>query len=118
MPEEPVVDPPAPTDEIDLEELIGGVLEARGFTVDRAAKLDILDSLGDSFGGIGGKFDELLTKLTPGTPAKEGGSGFDMDALLSKVGELVDAKMAGLTPGTPAPTEKKKPLMQRMLGVS
>ena len=117
-PNTPDPTPPNP-DEVDLEELIGGVLEARGFTADRAAKLDILDSLGESFGGIGGKFDELFTKLTPGTPAKEGeSSGFDMDALLSKVGELVDAKMAGLAPGTPAPTEKKKPLMQRMLGVS
>lgn len=120
MPEEPVVaTPPVDDDTVDLEELIGGVLEARGFTADRAAKLDILDSLGESFGGIGGKFEELFSKLpgTPAAPAVEGG-GFDMDALLSKVGELIDAKFAGFTPGAPPPTEKKKPLMQRMLGVS
>jgi len=107
--------PPNP-DEVDLEELIGGVLEARGFTVDRASKLDLLDSLGDTFGS---KLEELLTKLQPGTPAPaSGGSseGLDVDGLLSKVGEMIDSKLAGIAPGTPAAT-KKPPLMQRMLGV-
>ena len=118
MPDEPVVEVPAATeDEIDLEELIGGVLEARGFTADRATKLDLLDTLGETFGT---KLEEVFSKLSPGTPATptNGGSPtFDMDGLLSKIGEMVDAKFAGLTPGAPAATEKKKPLMQRMLGV-
>jgi hypothetical protein len=120
MPNDPVVDPvPATEDEIDLEELIGGVLEARGFTVDRASKLDILDGLGESFGT---KLDELFSKIPVGTPAAPAGEGgtaaFDMDGLLTKIGEMVDAKFAGLAPGTPAPTEKKKPLLQRALGIS
>jgi hypothetical protein len=119
MPEEPAVETPPVEpgeDVVDLEELIGGVLEARGFTADRAAKLDILDGLGESFGS---KLDEVFSKLTPGTPATPAGQsgGLDMDGLLSKIGEMVDAKFAGLTPGTPAPAVKKKPLMQRMLGV-
>lgn len=119
MPEEPAVEVPAPTeDEIDLEELIGGVLEARGFTADRAAKLDILDGLGESFGT---KLDELFSKLpgTTPTPATPGETpAFDMDGLLSKIGEMVDAKFAGITPGTPPPAAKKKPLLQRALGIS
>lgn len=119
MADEPVVTPPPADDEIDLEELIGGVLEARGFTADRASKLDILDGLGESFGT---KLDELFSKLPVGTPAAPAGEGgtpaFDMDGLLSKIGEMVDAKFAGITPGAPAATEKKKPLMQRVLGIS
>lgn len=109
--------PPNP-DEVDLEELIGGVLEARGFTVDRAAKLDLLDSIGSIGDSFGMKLEEVLGKLQPGTPASSGSSeGFDMDGLLGKVGELIDSKLAGLTPGGGTPAAKKPPLMQRMLGV-
>lgn len=115
-----VVETPPNPDEVDLEELIGGVLEARGFTVDRAAKLDLLDSLGSLGDSFGLKLEEVLGKLQPGTStaASSGSSeGFDSEGFLGKVGELIDSKLAAFTPGGTPAKEKKKPLLQRALGV-
>lgn len=111
--------PPVADDEIDLEELIGNVLETRGFTADRATKLDLLDSLGQSFSD---KVDELFSKLPVGTPTTSSSGGHsspDFDAFFNRIGAMVDEKLAGLSPGGSAPpAEKKRPLLQRMLGLS
>ena len=103
-------------DEIDLEALIGNVLESRGYTSDRASKLDTLDSLGDN---LGKKVEELFrSNLRTPDPGGNSGPSFDQDGFLAKVGEMVDAKLSQLAPGTvPPPATKKTPFLQRVLGV-
>ena len=120
MADEPPV--PGSDDEIDLEELIGNVLEKRGFTVDRASKLDALDSLGDN---LGKRVEDLFRASNTGGGSQSGSQGtpapFDADGFLAKVGEMVDAKLKGIAvPGTtppPGTAVKKVPPMFRFLGV-
>lgn len=106
--------PPNPDDEIDLEALIGNVLEARGYTADRAAKIDTLDALGDNLGQkIQAMFDANKTASSSGAAQP-----FDVEAFMGRVGGMIDQKLTALNlPTTPPESGKKIPLLQRVLGV-
>lgn len=89
-------------DGIDLAELVGSVLDARGLTTDRISKLDTLDSIQ----GLPASIQEALTGAF--TPASESTSGkFDEASFLTKLEGIIDGKLASLPTGTPAPEKKK-----------
>lgn len=73
--------------EIDLEEVIGKVLDDRGLTKETLAKMDKLDVL-DS---LPGSIAELFKKNRPGKP--------DNSGLLQEVSDLIDEKLGGLGNG-------------------
>lgn len=106
--------PPNPDDEIDLEALIGNVLEARGYTADRAAKIDTLDALGDNLGQkIQAMFDANKTAASSGAAQP-----FDAESFMGRIGGMIDAKLAALNlPTAPSEGGKKVPLLQRLMGV-
>lgn len=99
-------DPNATPDEgIDLEELVGRVLDSRGITTERMSKLDSLDGL---TGAIGDVFKEHVSGL--GTP----GATFDQEGFTKSLGDLLDTKLAGM-PGTKT---EKKPALLAWLGLA
>lgn len=97
---------PNPDEGIDLEELVGKVLDARGITSERMTKLDSLDNLS---GTIGDLFKEHTTGL--GTA----GASFDQDGFTKSLGELLDAKLASIPGST---TKEKKPALLAWLGLA
>lgn len=106
---------PNPDDEIDLEALIGNVLEARGYTADRAAKIDTLDALGDN---LGQRIEALFAANRPAPSSGEKPAPFDVDGFTTKIGEMIDSRLAALNlPTAPPASGKKVPLLQRVLGV-
>lgn len=77
-------DPPPPVDEgeiVDLESLIGNILDERGLTKDNLAKLGKLDGL-----------DKLLN------PPKDSGGG-DNSSILDAISSLLDTKLEGVGNG-------------------
>lgn len=96
---------PNPDEGIDLEELVGRVLDSRGITTERMSKLDSLDNLS---GAIGDLFKEHVSGLGTNAPA------FDQDGFTKSLGDLLDAKLAGM-PGTKA---EKKPALLAWLGLA
>lgn len=83
-------------DTVDLEELVGNVLDSRGLTKERIESLDGLASIKD---------DILSAFKSAGGGSKGGNSTapkFDEEGFLAKVTELIDSKVAGATaPSTP-----------------
>jgi hypothetical protein len=73
--------------EIDLEEVIGNILDARGLTSENLSKLDSLDSLSDSLEGLFKKHK---------TPA---GKPVDTEGLLQSISDMVDEKLKGIATG-------------------
>lgn len=94
-------------DGVDLEELVGRVLDARGLSEDRLSKIDGLDSIGDTIRTIFKEEGGGRTRVT-----SKGTSTFDEDGFLAKVGQLVDEKIAA----SPASQPKKGALL-RYLGL-
>lgn len=83
-------------DMVDLEELVGSVLDKRGLTAERISALD----------GIAGMKDEILSafKTSGGNPSTgtSTAASFDEEGFLKKVSDLVDAKVGSATaPSTP-----------------
>lgn len=91
-------------DEVDLEELVGKVLDARGITKER---FDALDGIGELKALITAGAPAPAPAPTPGAPAPS----FDETAFMTKVGELIDGKMKGLT-------SVKTPPLKRWLGLA
>lgn len=83
-------------DSIDLEELIGNVLDSRGLTKKRF----------DALGGLGEKLDALIAGGS-GKGSSEGGTPapFDKDGFMKEIGDMIDGKIAAS-----APTPKEPPL--------
>lgn len=91
---------------VDLEELVGKVLESRGITAER---LSILDNLG----GLESRISDLFKSSGGGeTPAATPAVSFDEGAFMEKVGAFIDEKLKGL-PTTSS--EKKRPPLRRWL---
>lgn len=90
---------PEPVVEVDLEEVIGGILDKRGLTsenMSRLEKIDLLDGLEDLF------------KKHKAKPGKE----FDSDGFLKSVEDLLDTKLRGIGSGK---IEKKSGWLTRIL---
>src|SRR5581483_5873339 len=86
-----------PTDDsVDLLELVGNALEARGLTQERISKLDTLDTFPTSF-------QQMITESLKGS--SEGGK-FDEEGFLTKLETLLDGKLETMSRGNP-PQKKK-----------
>lgn len=90
-------------DMVDLEELVGSVLDKRGLTAERISALD----------GIAGMKDEILSAFKSSGGSSDGKStpAFDETGFLAKVTELIDSKVGSAT----APTA---PPLRRWLGLA
>jgi hypothetical protein len=69
--------------EIDLEEVIGNILDSRGLTKDSLTRLEKLDTLD----GLESLFEKHKSKPT---------KSVDTDALTSKIEEIFDSKLKGI----------------------
>lgn len=98
--EENNITPPS-DDEVDIEELLNGMLDARGLTAERIQSLDSLGTLGE-------KIEDLFKQTKKATPA---GTKFDEEGFMDKVAKLMDEKI-----GTLAPVAKK-PALSKWLGL-
>lgn len=91
-------------DMVDLEELVGSVLDKRGLTAERITALD----------GIAGMKDEILAAFKSSGGSSDSSSkspAFDEEGFLAKVTELIDSKVSGAT----AP---KAPPLRKWLGLA
>lgn len=95
---------------VDLVELVGSVLDSRGLTTERMEKLDSLSDLPDNF-------KTLLTEAMQGNQSQ--GGTFDEEAFTTKLGELLDGKLASLAGGSnPAPPAKRVGALSKWLGLT
>lgn len=82
---------PAVLNADELKDVVGDEvdarMEARGLTVDRLAKLDILD-------GLGSTFENLFTKHAGNT------EGFDKAGFMQEMSTMIDSKLAALGAGS------------------
>ncbi len=89
----------ADDDMVDLEELVGSVLDKRGLTAERISALD----------GLSGMKDEILSafKSSGGSGTSQSSSKtFDEEGFLAKVQELIDAKVGSATAPSPPPLKR------------
>lgn len=99
-----------PDDGVDLLELVGNALEARGITQERMAKLDSLDLTPPDFQAM---ISDALKGST--TTSTDGGSKFDEGAFMEKIGNLIDGKISGLQATQQGPKPK---VLARWLGLT
>lgn len=82
-------------DGVDLEDLVGRVLDSRGITAERLSSID----------GLSGKLEELVSGLKPTKTTVKTSStpAFDEDSFMQKIGAMVDEKLSIVTQAKPKP---------------
>lgn len=90
--------------EIDLEEVIGNVLDSRGLTKDNVDRLSMLDSLEETIGGM----------FKANKPPKA--EKFDSEGFAKTIGDIVDEKLRGIDFGGSKPKSKEPGFLSKWLG--
>lgn len=103
------------TDSIDLEGLVGGILDERGFTAERSSRLDLLEGLEtrmlDAFKAAGG---------TGSPAAPQSAATFDEAGFIAKIETLIDGKLSangGNNPPAPSSAKSGGGWLSRWLGL-
>lgn len=103
MADEPTT-PESDVIEVDLEDVIGRVLDSRGLTKDNVDKLSLLDSLPDS----------IQDMFKANKPPKQ--KDFDSDGLVSTIGSILDEKLKGINTGGTAKKKSPGPIARFLTG--
>lgn len=84
-------DPDDGTQTVDLQGLVGGILDDRGFTAERSSRLDLLDGLEERLLGA------FKTSGGTGNPAApQNTATFDEPGFIAKIEGLIDSKLTGV----------------------